>query len=53
MNRHDADILRALAEEKARIAALPAQRVHAELWQQANDLVPGGTDHEGRQHRAL
>ena len=41
MNRHDTDILRALAEEKARIAALPAQRVHAELWQQANDLVPG------------
>ena len=37
---HDRDVLRRLAEEQARIAALPVQREKAELWRRLNDLEP-------------
>src|SRR5512137_2574023 len=36
----DRDILCRLAEEQARIAALPVQREKAELWRRLNDLEP-------------
>jgi hypothetical protein len=38
--RGDADILRRLAEQQARAAALPVQREKAALWQRLNDLEP-------------
>ena len=37
---NDRDILRRLAEEQARIAALPVHREKAELWRRLNDLEP-------------
>jgi hypothetical protein len=40
LSTHDTDILRRLAEEQARIAALPIQREKAELWRRLNDLEP-------------
>ena len=36
----DCDILRRLAEEQARIAALPVHREKAEMWRRLNDLEP-------------
>ena len=36
----DRDILRRLAEEQAKIAALPVHREKAELWRRLNDLEP-------------
>lgn len=40
VDEHDRDILRRLAEEQARIAALPVHREKAELWRRLNDLAP-------------
>jgi hypothetical protein len=40
LSAHDTDILRRLAEEQARIAALPIHREKAELWRRLNDLEP-------------
>jgi hypothetical protein len=37
---NDRDVLRRLAEEQARIAALPVHREKAELWRRLNDLQP-------------
>ena len=36
--KRDRDVLRRLAEEQARIAALPVHREKAELWRRLNDL---------------
>ena len=35
---HDLDVLRKLAAEKARIAALPVHAEKIELWRNLNDL---------------
>ncbi|HEO70370.1 MAG TPA: hypothetical protein ENN80_03840 [Candidatus Hydrogenedentes bacterium] len=37
---HDLSVLRGLAEEKARIAALPVQQERALMWTRLNDLDP-------------
>lgn len=40
ISQKDRDILRGLAEEQAKIAALPVQKERAELWRRLNDLEP-------------
>lgn len=40
LSKGDVDILRKLAEEQAKVAALPIHKEKAELWQKLNDLEP-------------